>query len=308
MPRLEHRSSLLILSLGSIALGACDWFPPQEPPPCEHETETGGAATSSSTSDGEPSRTSGPSSGTASTSDTDASSGPEPSSGGTAEPGSSSSSDTGEASGSSSGGGDVDSDGDGILDANDNCPFDANVIQQNDDGDAWGDACDSCPFSPGIGGAPDDNCCDPRAAASCVKPPFASQSLVCRLDDPGTRFTCNYHVLGCVTYYGYVCDCPLERPCLPDESLVPENFLGQVQCLDGGSSCQTRWCTLGGDADQCREYASGLWNQASPNQPTCMPFFAPGTAPGGLEDLGICMRDAGPCSGLLGSECATWGP
>ncbi|MCX4240709.1 thrombospondin type 3 repeat-containing protein [Paraliomyxa miuraensis] len=281
----------MLLSLLAIALGACDWFPPEEPEPCETSTETDHGTTAGTSSD----------TGTASTSDTDASSG------GTSGPGSSSSSDTGEASGMSSGGGDVDSDGDGILDANDNCPFDANVTQDNGDADAWGDACDSCPFSPGIGGAPDDSCCDPRSAASCVEPPFAAQTLVCRLDDPGTRFTCNYHVLGCSTSYGYMCDCPLESPCLPDESLVPPNFLGSVQCLDGGDSCQTKWCTIGGDPNQCREYVSGIWNQGSPNQPTCMPFFAPGTAPGGLEDLGVCMRNAGPCSGLLGSECATWG-
>lgn len=288
MPRVGHRSSFVLLSLLAGVLGACDWFPPEEPEPCEASTATGHAATTGSSTD----------TGLASSSDTDASSGPEPSS----------SSDTGEASGSTSGGGDVDSDGDGILDALDNCPFAANLLQDDGDGDAWGDACDSCPHSPGVGGAPDDNCCDPRTAASCVEPPYAAQTLVCRLDDPGTRFTCNYHVLGCTTYYGHSCDCPLEMPCLPDESLVPENFLGTIQCIDGGSSCQTKWCTLGGDPNQCREYASGIWNNASPNQPTCMPFFAPGTEPAGLADLGICMKDGmGPCSGLLGSECATWG-
>ena len=39
-----------------------------------------------------------------------------------------------------------------------------------------------------------------------------------------------------------------------------------------------------------------------------MPFFAPGSEPSNLPDLGVCMKaGAGPCAGMLGIDCATWG-
>lgn len=47
-----------------------------------------------------------------------------------------------------------DLDNDRVTDSSDNCPRDANPLQENSDGDDLGDACDLCPEAANVGGAP----------------------------------------------------------------------------------------------------------------------------------------------------------
>ena len=58
----------------------------------------------------------------------------------------------------SSGGG-LDSDGDGVSDGGDNCPSDANPLQEDMDGDGMGDVCDACPATD-LGDGDGDGACD----------------------------------------------------------------------------------------------------------------------------------------------------
>ena len=53
-----------------------------------------------------------------------------------------------------------DEDGDNVIHAFDNCPDDANPLQQNDDGDLFGNACDPCPDDPDDDADGDSLCAD----------------------------------------------------------------------------------------------------------------------------------------------------
>jgi hypothetical protein len=57
------------------------------------------------------------------------------------------------------GAGGADSDMDGVGDGGDNCPADANPMQEDADGDGMGDVCDPCPDDP-ANDADDDATCD----------------------------------------------------------------------------------------------------------------------------------------------------
>jgi hypothetical protein len=130
--------------------------------------------------------------------------------------------------------------------------------------------------------------------------------MVCGRYESDTRFTCDYHTLGCVTGYGGTCDCEDEMPCVPAGALIPAQYWygGLVACPTGASSCHTKWCTVGGNPNECVNFALGIFGY--PDMPECVQYFEPGTAPAGFEDLGICMKpDIGPCAGLTGIECAS---
>ena len=66
-----------------------------------------------------------------------------------------------------------------------------------------------------------------------------------------------------------------------------------------GSECCSKYCTVG-VAGECD--VPGLVTQ-----PTCLPHYAPGTAPAGFETLGMCVdTTSGPCAapGAYTRDCA----
>lgn len=196
-----------------------------------------------------------------------------------------------------------DGDGDGYPDACDNCPLEANSDPPQDntlgalisdiDKDGVGNVCDACPVSPDVW-LPGDNCCDPRPGGGiCLKDYMFSISFNhCYLGDDGLRFRCEKQK-SCGIIHGYG-KYPCEGPAAPAGGLAPlAGFEDEPHDCDN-HSCESAWCTVGNDAP-C---SSGN---------VCLPWYLPGQAPPGLEDLGACARtDQGPCVGKVGHECFVW--
>lgn len=168
------------------------------------------------------------------------------------------------------------------------------------DEDAIPNACDACPLSPETGAVIGENCCDPRAD-TCVKW-FKLANLIqaCNPDRTGLRFTCDMVVTGCGSTYRDTClsnNCTSQATCLPPGALLTrDDCPSDFRCGCDEYGCTSRWCTVGDDLP-CE---AGMG---------CLPWFGPGEAPPGLQDLGVCARlDAGPCAGKFGRECATLPP
>lgn len=191
----------------------------------------------------------------------------------------------------------VDMDGDGYDDGCDNCPAVANPeppqdvdpplgISSDTDKDGLGNACDACPRSPGTGAVPGENCCDPRSGG-CVKDAGSTLFWQCLPVDGGARFDCVNIFQGCQAYDSCLgCD----GPCVGAGGVANDCQAEGSSCDCDTWSCSVAWCTVG---EAC-QYGN-----------TCIPWFKPGEAPAGLEDLGICaLADAGPCVGKVGRECA----
>jgi len=190
----------------------------------------------------------------------------------------------------------VDMDGDGYDDGCDNCPAVFNPeppqdampmvgIKSDTDGDGLGNACDSCPRSPGAGAIEGENCCDPRVGG-CVKDAGSTLFWACIPVADGLRFECVNVAQSCDAYDSCLgCD---SSTCVAPGGIANNCQVGSCDCNKW--SCSAAWCTLG---DACK-----FGN-------TCIPWYLPGEAPPGLEDLGICvLADAAPCAGKVGRECA----
>ena len=197
-----------------------------------------------------------------------------------------------------------DGDGDGYPDGCDNCPDIANPTPPQElpwdnqmqavsdyDQDGLGNVCDACPHSADAGAVPGENCCDPRVGG-CTKTYAGSPILrSCHPKGAGARFTCETTV--CTADYQTTCfGC--DGPCMPAGELAPKPGCASNSCKCDGASCVTRWCTVGED---------GPCNTGN----VCIPWYAPGEAPAGLETAGVCAK-AGACAGKTGQTCATWKP
>lgn len=189
-----------------------------------------------------------------------------------------------------------DYDNDGTREPCDNCEF-PNESQLDGDGDGIGNPCDSCPMTAeGEAGA----CCDPRDAETwCREPDGNIQNTMC--DDGASGFQCRGIDLGS-SQYGENClgGCGgYGATCVPAGGFPPwANPLNGFQCADGDSCC-SKYCTVGNDAACAHASLTSV--------PTCVPYFAEGDAPPGLETLGICADTTdGPCAedGAYGRACA----
>ncbi len=185
-----------------------------------------------------------------------------------------------------------DSDADGVPDPCDNCPMLQNVAQVDSDGDGMGNVCDPCALLPGDVG---DACCDPRDPALwCEEPDIAIQNTRC--GDFGSGFACNGIYNGVVPT-GQDCsisDCAVGPCAAPGVMPVVANPVNLSQCA-AGDNCCSAVCTT--TQDDCGPHPDVH----------CIPWFAAGTAPVGLDDLGLCVdTTVGPCSavGAVGSACA----
>ena len=186
-----------------------------------------------------------------------------------------------------------DGDDDGIQDKCDSCPAVANADQSLDapdyddpDQDGIGNACDACQLSSKTGATPGENCCDPREADCTRWTPFSAILNHCHPDPDGLHFSCVGRDSLCAEdSYGTTCaGCP-DSLCLPGDALN--------DCKS--NSCVSRWCTVGDASCDAILVA------------TCIPWYHPGEAPTGLENLGICARtDQGSCAGKVGRDCAQW--
>jgi hypothetical protein len=191
----------------------------------------------------------------------------------------------------------VDMDGDGYDDGCDNCPAVFNPeppqeampqigMKSDTDDDGLGNACDFCPRSPGTGAVEGENCCDPRVGG-CVKDPGSTLFWECTPTGDELRFECVNVFQACSDYDSCLgCD---SSTCVAPGGIA-NNCQGGGSCDCTKWSCSAAWCTVG---DACN-----FGN-------TCIPWFKPGEAPAGLEQLGICvLADAPPCAGKVGRECA----
>lgn len=202
-------------------------------------------------------------------------------------------------------GGAGDQDGDGYDDGCDNCPLvynpeppqsEMNWLSPSSDidGDGLGNVCDDCPQSAGTGGTPGENCCDPRQT-NCVKTHQGSTIFYgCHPFPSGNRFGCEVTGQCSGGYLDECQNCGLAHPCMPSGAIDPKPNCQSISCMCDFFGCITQWCTVGDDAP-CL-YAN-----------TCIPWFAPGEAPPGLQTLGVCgLANQGPCAGKTGRECASW--
>lgn len=192
-----------------------------------------------------------------------------------------------------------DPDNDGIRDPCDNCPTLRNVAQIDSDGDGVGNVCDPCSMTAGVAGPA---CCDPREPALwCMENDLAIQNTKCGIFGGGfgPGFVCNGIYFGSS---GYLEDCLFTcaaGPCVPSGVLPVDPAPVSGYDCGPGDSCCTKVCTT--ILDDC----GGVPDVH------CIPWFAPGTAPPGLDDLGICVDTVvGPCAGAgaVASACsgATW--
>jgi hypothetical protein len=183
-----------------------------------------------------------------------------------------------------------DSDGDGVREPCDNCPAQRNAQQVDSDGDGVGNVCDPCALQPGPVG---DACCDPREPEiGCMESDLAIQNTKCV--DQGSGFECFGIYTGVA---GYMDHCEFgcaQGPCV-DPGVMPVVPPGNITSCSVGVDCCSRPCTTG--LDDCGAHPDVH----------CIPWYAPGTAPAGFEDLGLCVdTTAGPCSGAgaVASACA----
>jgi hypothetical protein len=184
-----------------------------------------------------------------------------------------------------------DDDSDGVRGPCDNCPVLPNVEQLDSDGDGDGNVCDTCALQPGGAG---DACCDPRQPdVGCMENDIAIQNTKC--GDFGSGFACFGIYTGLANFMNY---CEFEcaqGPCV-DPGVMPVVPAPVVFTQCGpGLECCSRPCTTG--LDDCGTHPDVH----------CIPWYAPGTAPAGFEDLGLCVDTmVGPCSGAgaVASACA----
>jgi len=189
-----------------------------------------------------------------------------------------------------------DADGDGVNEPCDNC-FSRNASQLDGDGDGIGNPCDSCPMTPA---GEDGACCDPRQAATwCTEPDGSIQNTGCNDSDGG--FVCEGLVDLSVAGYADTCfgGCNgFGATCVMAGSFPPYvSPMAFLQCAEGDACC-SKYCTVGG---------GGCSHAALTSQPTCLPYYAEGEAPPGLETLGVCADTTnGPCAeeGAYGRACA----
>jgi len=183
-----------------------------------------------------------------------------------------------------------DDDGDGVRSPCDNCPVLPNVEQIDSDGDGDGNVCDSCALQPGGAG---DACCDPREPEiGCMENDFAIQNTMCV--DMGSGFECFGIYTGVANFMDYCEFGCAQGPCV-DAGVMPVVPPITFTSCSAGVPCCSRPCTTG--LDDCGTHP----------EVHCIPWYAPGTAPAGFEDLGLCVDTVvGPCSGVgaVASVCA----
>lgn len=183
-----------------------------------------------------------------------------------------------------------DGDGDGVRSPCDNCPIYRNVEQIDSDGDGLGNVCDSCALQPGGAG---DACCDPREPEiGCMEPDLAIQNTMCV--DLGSGFECFGIFTGVAAFMNYCEFGCAQGPCVAPGVMPVVPPVSFTSC-SAGVSCCSQPCTTG--LDDCGAHPDVH----------CIPWYAPGTAPAGFEDLGLCVDTVvGPCAGAgaVAQDCA----
>lgn len=175
-----------------------------------------------------------------------------------------------------------DGDNDGVREPCDNCSVLPNSEQIDSDGDGVGNVCDACALQPGAVG---DACCDPREPEiGCMENDFAIQNTKCG-DFFGNGFECFGIFTGVAAFMDH---CEFEcaqGPCVVPGVMPVVPLVGITSC-SAGRPCCSRPCTT--VLDDCGAHPDVH----------CIPWYAPGTAPLGFEELGLCVNTvAGPCAG-----------
>lgn len=162
----------------------------------------------------------------------------------------------------------------------------------DNDKDGIPNSCDWCELSPDKG-AIDENCCSPLTG-TCIHPYGWITWFHCGPDKSGARFYCHSGFMDLNYRFPWSSYRSLGQPWMPAGGLLSHDKCSSEECDCALMTCVSRWCEVGDDV------------VCEPGM-KCIPWYEPGDAPAGLENLGICTLAAGgPCAGKVGRDCATW--
>jgi hypothetical protein len=163
-----------------------------------------------------------------------------------------------------------DADGDGVPDADDNCPNDANPLQDDFDADGTGDACDNCPDDPN----PDQADSDGDAA------PGIGGGDVCDPDDDNDGIPDDGGPAPCDTGQKTNCDDNCPTAFNFSQADLDDDGIGDV-CdpdADGDGHDSFEW----DDGDDCYPMDPNFW-EPQPGDPECIGAGAPGGKSGAAD-------------------------